>query len=57
MTENWLDRKKGVRFGAFYLYGLEEIPFILPNRTPKMHQIAYPMSYRANFQSQWLIEI
>ena len=50
MTESWHDMKQGVRFGVFYVYSLVNLKVFSPNRIPKTHQTAHPVSHRANFQ-------
>ena len=51
VNENLVDRKQGVRFGQFLVYGLVKIYWNSQNHTLQTHQTAHPVSYQQNFYS------
>ena len=40
-----INRKQGVRFGAFVVSGLVNFNVFLPNHTPEIDQTVHPVSY------------
>ena len=49
VNENFVDRKQGVRFGVFVVYGFVNSNIFLPNRTPEIDPTVHPVSYRPDF--------